>query len=233
MTVVIKSTDVAALARVRPIPADPPPPQLEALALPRQDGALTAARAQIAELAGEVEARDAQLQRLRDQAESARRAGEATGRLAGLKEAETNAAQNLAKLERGIELAVEQFTAALASLERLAPALAREGLAKVLGDPELQASFVSAIVAKQVRRLDGAAVVRIEVSRQDFPREAALSELAAAIDRPALELIASDTLGAGDCRIKLRLGAMEVGVAQQWARLDTLLAELAGAEPAA
>jgi len=55
-------------------------------------------------------------------------------------------------------------------------------------------------------------VVRIEVSRQDFPRGGALSELAAAIDRPALALIASDTLARGIAASSCALGRWRWGL---------------------
>ncbi|HZZ34906.1 MAG TPA: hypothetical protein VFE03_04215 [Caulobacteraceae bacterium] len=209
---------------------------------PLRDGGLTAGihqpasepstrlQATVAELANAVRERDAALEALRQQVEAARREGEARGRLAGRKEAQDQAAQNLARLEKGLEKALQAFSYDRAAMERLAAALAREGLSRVFGDAAHYTDMVTSIIRHQAEQLDAAAVVCVQVSRHDFQDASGLEPLVASLAPSALQITIEDHLAAGECRIKLRLGELDVGVGQQWHALDDLLTELSQGE---
>jgi flagellar biosynthesis/type III secretory pathway protein FliH len=194
------------------------------------DPELVALREETDRLRRQVDQQRAEISGLRAQAEAAVREAEkqaeARGREAGLREAEDDSAKRLVRLESGVERAVAEFVQALSALERLAPELARQGLAAMLGAETDRPALVAAIVQRQLRRLEAQAVVRVEVSAADFPDEAALSALAHALGAPGVQIGAESGLFSGDCRVRLKLGTMEIGLNQQWERLDALLRDL-------
>jgi flagellar biosynthesis/type III secretory pathway protein FliH len=224
MSSVIKSQNAA--SRVREIPAAPPPPRTVPSAKV-VDVETAALRRQVEALSQDLGEREREIERLGEDIDRAFKAGEAQGRASGLEEGAERRSESLQALEKGLERALALVARDLSALERLAAQLAYEGLARVFSRPERGAELLADIIRKQVSELEAGAIVRIEVSRDDFNSPSALAELAAAAGHPSLELTASDELGAGDCRIKLVLGALEVGVAQQWGRIGEALQDLA------
>jgi len=72
----------------------------------------------------------------------------------------------------------------------------------------------------------------VSVSRQDFPSPEELSRLVAKLANPALDLRACAELSAGQCEMRLQLGTLEIGVDQQWSRLEAVLTDLSLASAA-
>lgn len=230
MNAVIKSADVAA-ANVLPLNLAQRPP-----ARPPE---LASAPVELAVLRHEVEAlnrslteREADLDRLRGDVRRAYREGETEGRKAGLQAAETQRTDELKALQAGVAQACDDFDVSLRSLERLAVVVARESLAQVLADPEAQSGLAAQVIRRQIAQIEGESIVRVEVSAETFADDQQLRDLAQALGRPSLEILALNELGVGQCRIKLALGAIEVGVGQQWGRLSDLLTTLAQGEGA-
>lgn len=155
--------------------------------------------------------------------ERGRKEGFEAGKAAG----EADHTAGLAKLEAGVGRAVAACVDSLASLERLAPLIAREGLRRILGDAPAQADLVVLAVREQLSTLSQSAVVRVEVSRRDFSPEDIQARLADPLALPATRFDVREDLAAGDCRIRLALGALEVGPAQQWRVVEQLLTDLA------
>jgi flagellar biosynthesis/type III secretory pathway protein FliH len=183
-------------------------------------------RAQLESLSQQLQDGQAERRRLEDAAAQAFKEGETAGR----QEADERRAAAMALLEDGIAKAASRFGDEMAGLEKLAVLVARESVGKVLGDPELHADHLARIIRIEVARLADGAVLHVAVARRDFPHEEDVARLAQLLDRPELKLRASDELKAGECEIKAMLGAIEVGVAQQWDRLSGLLGELAAPE---
>ncbi len=173
-----------------------------------------------------LEQQEAEIADLHKQIDAAFRKGEAQGREAGIRDAADQSAKLLARVEGGVERAMAMYTQVLSGLERLAPALARQGLAQLLGDADSRADLVTAIVLKQIKTIEAQSVLHIEVSAADFGDEAALSGLSEALGAHAVKVQAYSALKSGDCRIKLKLGALEVGLDQQWGRLNAMLKDL-------
>ena len=221
MSGVIKSADARASGRVfaaltgqaRPERREPSPQDLEIAALGRE---LESLRKNLAE-------REAEIVRLAEARERAFDEGQSKGHEAGLAERDERRAQSLARLEQGIIQALARFTHDLTSLERLAAVLARESLARILDDHDRHAELLGQIIGRQAAALDAQAIVRVEVAREDFADPDALSTLAEATGRPGLDIQARDGLPPGGCRIKLRLGTVEIGIDQQWGQLKALL----------
>lgn len=222
MTGLIKKAEATA-APVRALTATP----RAAPAPSREQRLIAGLRDELETLREALQARESEVAGHAKAIEDAFLAGEAAGRKAGLAEAEAHHEQALAVLEQGVDQAVVGFTRDLEALERLAGLLAMEGLAKVLGGEHSYAELVRATVAHHLAGIGAASVMRVEVSPADFPDRAELEALAAGVGFPQLEVRADAKLAPGDCRIKLRLGALEVGVGRQWSGLQALLADTA------
>jgi type III secretion protein L len=228
---IIKSSDLASSVSVRPLAA-----ARKAIA-PRRaepfvDPELLALRREVEALRRDLAQRDEAIAGHKAALDLARHEGEAEGRKAGRLEADDGLVERTAKLQQSLERALQRYGEEIASLERLAPLLACAGLEKVVGNPASQAGLLGQVIRRRIETLDSQAVVRIEVSPGDFPDPEALTMLAQATGRPGLEVLACDDLPAGGCRIKLRLGALEVGVGQQWDRLRETLEGLSEPEAA-
>ncbi len=231
MTLVIKSSDAAFIsANVRSFAAANgrrPPEPVHDHVVPAE---VLALRRELENLSHQLDQKAADVERLQADVARAYQDGEAEGREAGRKDADERRSEALAMLETGVGRAVEQFSRELASLERLSALLAREGLAKVLEASGPRTELVLETIRRHVQTLEARSVLRIEVSSKDFADATLLRELAGALGQPALDVCASDRLASGDCLIKLRLGALEIGIDQQWGRLSAALQDLA--EPA-
>ena len=173
---------------------------------------------------------EAQLTDLREDARTAFERGEAKGREAGRREAEAQETQRLARLEAAIEQAHQAFRQSLAGLEYLAPALAHEALSRILAPSEARSQLVTGILARQLAAVEAGSVLHVEVSASDFPDDLALEALEGTLGSLGPAVHASVSLKSGDCRIKLKLGTLDVGLDRQWGCLGALLQDMA--EPA-
>jgi flagellar biosynthesis/type III secretory pathway protein FliH len=224
MTGLIKATDRTSIAeRVRPISAradtrsrDPE--------LPSEDLIL---RQEADRLAHALQASHEEVERLRGDISKAYRDGEAEGRKNGIAESDLRRSAYLSRLERGIDKATGQLASELKALEMLSTALAREALAKVLDNAGDHQELMAAAIRRQLVTIESHSVVCVSVSSDDFGDANELTSLKSKIGRRDLDLRTSDDLQAGECRIQLLLGGLEVGVGQQWARLEETLRGLA------
>lgn len=195
-----------------------------------QDQALAAARAEIATLQAELAERDARVARLREGVVQAHKDGVAEGRRAGLVEAEDGRAQCLAALSGGVDAALERFSGQLVAMDHLAVALACEAVGKILSDSEDYRERLARTIRRHVDAVGAGVVIGVSVSHDDFPEPADLADLEAKVARRGLMLTPSRDLRAGGCEVRLRLGVLEIGLDQQWDRLQTLFGDLIGDE---
>jgi flagellar biosynthesis/type III secretory pathway protein FliH len=193
-------------------PSPPGDPRLEALA--RENDELRAA------LAAQQTA-----------SEQAVAAARADGECRGRADAGEGIDKRLALLGKGVETVASEWQKRLHDLDELAPALARAALGKLFDDKEGDHSrFVVDLIARQLRLLRRESVVAIRVSARDFEDEQALAGLAAEAGTGSVRIVTDADLEAGECRIDLQLGHIDVGAKTQWAQLAAFLDELAGPE---
>lgn len=216
MSAVLKSGSAALGARVRPLV----PEAARVVAPAPVDPELALLRAALAEAEAALAERDRTIAGIPDRIETALAQGEARGRAA----VEDDGAQRLALLGDAAERAMAFYREEMASLERLAALLALTCLDRMLLDPDDRAETVAALLRARLAALEADAAVRIEVSADDFPS----SEALAALGTAPCEVVATPSLAPGDCTIRLRLGALDVGIGQQWGALRTALEEMAG-----
>lgn len=227
MSGVIKSADVVGNGAIRGLPLAAvgagPVTQRES----ETERRLAEAAAQLAQLERRDEESRKLIDDLRKKVDQSFQDGLKEGRELGRKEADDGAAKALGRLGNGIERAIGLFERDLSKLETLAPAVAHAALARLIGRSDLHQDILTRSIAHHMTAIEAASIIRIEVSRRDFGDEEALARLGQAMGRPITDLSASNDLEAGGCRIKLSLGALEVGLEQQWAKLSTVLAGLA------
>lgn len=229
MNGIIKFSDPLA-ASARPLAAMRTPPTPEVAPEPLVDPEVAALRIELAAMGQQLKQRETEIEQLKRDVDAAFIDGEAEGREAGRLEADDGAQARLAALEAGLGRAAAEFAERMSGLEQLAVLLAHESLGKILDDRGAYADLLTRTIRAQLDRLERQAVICVETPRADFPDPEALEALAAAVARPGLDIRASDELAAGDCRIRLRLGTLEIGVAQQWSRLGAALRALANPE---
>jgi len=191
-------------------------------AVPAVDPVALALREAAAAAIARAEAAEAEIPRLEEAAREAYAEGRKAGVKAGLRQAEDARAESLKRRDAGIAEALASYRDELSAMERLAALLAREALERIVGDPERHVEMLCAIIRRQVEAVDAAAVLRIEVSREDHCE--ALGEAAGGV-----EVVVADALRSGECRMKMQLGTLEIGVAEQWGRMRSALDELAEA----
>src|ERR1700710_411557 len=227
MSRIIKSDAAQILSSVRPIGARAP-----AIMPSHADEDRERLRQVVATLEGQLRERDDAIEVLRKDVPRAFDDGMAQGRDGGLAEAQDCQAERLAVLETAARDAKAEVAAHLGSLERLSALLARDCVGKGLGDSAEHADLIARIVAAQIARIDKAMLLGIEVSRSDFPEDAALAGLALRLGFAPSAITARGDLPAGGCIMVLRLGRMNIGIDQQWGALAALLDDMALPEAA-
>jgi flagellar assembly protein FliH len=218
MSVLIKAA-VADLS-VRPfVPAPPhakPGPSAVAVATRVEDDVLGLLRQENEKLRKDL----ADADEARQQAE---RKGREEGRKEALEAARLEDEKKLAALKDGLAGALEKWRESLDGLDRLAPLIARSALSKLFDESEDHNDFVARMIARQIGRLRRESIVRILVSGEDFPDAEALAALRSRGGTGEVELVRDLDLAAGECRLDLALGHIDLGVRAQWGELSSLL----------
>ncbi len=178
---------------------------------------------EIERLSMRIVALEAEVQRLNEAAIVARSEGEIAGRTQVEKDFEIQRTEAHVQLEAGLSDALEQWSAKLDEVNRLAVMIASVGLERLLLCPEGHLSTLTALIAAQVRALDHSSLLRIKVSPEDFSDSKALAELALSCAIGAVLIEQAADLTAGDCIIQLTLGSIDVGLNQQWSAIRSLL----------
>ncbi|MFT4025400.1 MAG: hypothetical protein QM676_01165 [Novosphingobium sp.] len=182
---------------------------------------------EIARLGALLAERDAALATLGDQVSEARAEGEAAGRLAAELEAEEDRERSLELVRGGIEQAVAALADGRDRMEALALLVARTALEKLFGDDAGRKATVADLVKLQLEALERHMLLRIEVSRIDFPDTRELAELAGKSGLGPDQISANPDLAPGACRMQMRVGSLDLGLDQQWGAVRDLLDELA------
>lgn len=221
MTRVIKSTSLSEVSqdvRAFGAPAYQAPPSATELEL-------ATLKARVARLEQSVVERDQYIAELEPKIAGRFEEGLAQGRAEGLRMAQTQESERLELLRDHMRTAASDLSANLNATERLAALLARECLDRLFGDGEQRTHVVIDLIRHQMAEIETGTVLSIEVSTSDFPDDAALSALRTdAFER--VQLIRRD-LPIGACRMRLKLGEIEIGLDQQWGTLRQLLSDMA------
>ena len=149
----------------------------------------------------------------------------AEGLEAGRRERDQKSAERLALIGEGIERALTAWEAKLGSTDQFAILIAKEAVAKLVGNPEWRAEFIVGAIEKRIAAAGKAAIVGVRVSGADFSD----AEVAALAVTASTRIEADPKLRPGECLVDLQMGHEELGVDAQWGRLAQLLNELAEA----
>lgn len=139
------------------------------------------------------------------------------GRQEGLSQSEQFARERLEALEAALGSASATFAAVSGIAEVLALNLADAAIGKLLGPRADTGTFVPDSIKYQLDRFAGQHPVGLRVSPLDFPGTGDLEALT--VLHPGITLVADPALGAGECRIALELGEVDIGLPGQLERL--------------
>lgn len=160
-------------------------------------------------------------------AEEAARLSREQGWREAIEQQQQDDEQRLKALQQALAQASAEWREQLLLLDQLAPLLARSALAKLFDDCEDYSEFVARSIARQIERLGREAIVSIHVSARDFPEADRLSSLRTGSRAGGTDVVTDAELAAGECRLKLRLGHLDIGIPSQWRELSALLDEAA------
>ena len=189
----------------------PPPSPLEI--------ELQCAQAALDELKAEILTRERAAEALRAEIDRAFHRGRAEGLVEGEALAMDRSGAALELLQRSLQNAQNGLSAKLATIEGLAVVLTQTALEKVFGDASQFKDVMRDVIARQITLIGPHLVLGVIVSRVDFPDQTALDALAASLNHPHLSLAYDANLTSGDCRLKLELGQLDIGLCQQWSAL--------------
>lgn len=150
------------------------------------------------------------------------------GRRRAVEAWERDEAAALELLEARVTDAASRMAEAFDRAEQAGLALAQAALERVLGPDADRGGLIEEIVRHQMRRLRAEQVLAVHVSDAEFADGEGLSGLRTLLSARQADLVEDPSLQPGECRIRLRLGEMEVGPDVQWNALACLFAELAG-----
>ncbi|MEO7688275.1 MAG: FliH/SctL family protein [Sphingomonas sp.] len=181
----------------------------------------------------EIERLQAALAEMRKRAPEAEALAHEAGRQQGLEEAADETDRLIAAVSAGVDQASAAWNDRLAELDALAAMLAQASLSKLFGDAPDLTELVTRSIRQRTQTLGRESVVSIRVSGADFPDEAARDALRSAVATGSSDLVIDPALTTGECRLDLKLGSIDVGVASQWRALDRFFDVLIAGEVAA
>ncbi len=180
---------------------------------------------EVGRLREELAGREAQIAKHDDELAQACVAAELAGRETAESEFEADRAAATERLEQGIAQARNDLKQAFEQAQALALLVARGTLDKLFGDPGERTEIISALLSEQLERVGRELVVAIDVSRLDFPDTGELKELSERLGlRPGV-LEARVDLDEGTCRMRMRLGTIDLGIDRQWGAVRALIDE--------
>jgi flagellar biosynthesis/type III secretory pathway protein FliH len=188
-----------------------------------EDPQLTALRLKIEALEQSVAQGPAALERAKREAKEA-------GKREALEGVRRDDEKQLAALKAALSAALQSWDARLAKIDGLAALLSKTALAKVFDDDAARTDLVLGTIARQMRHLRRETVLAVRVSPRDFPDAAALEAVAAQGGTGSASVVADPDLTAGDCRLDLQLGHVDIGPRTRWSELAALLDGFMAAE---
>ena len=226
MSGVIKARSAATM--VRALGPDPQTARRDARAPEPSEAELALAAA-----THEIERLQAALAEMRKRAPEAEALAHEAGRQQGLEEAADETDRLITAVCAGVDHASSAWNDRLAELDALAAMLAQASLSKLFGDAPDLTELVTRSIRQRTQTLGRESVVSIRVSGADFPDDAARDALRSAIATGSSELVIDPSLTTGECRLDLKLGSIDIGVASQWRALDRFFDVLIAGEVAA
>jgi type III secretion protein L len=182
-----------------------------------------------AALQARIEALEAQLRAQREHGQHQERAAYEKGLREGADKTALELQQRWDRqadaVVRAANAAQHAFGARIEALETLALDLAEAALSRVLADPTRHAGLLAETIAHHLQGMQRN-VVRVTVSRHDFPSEGALDLLASLPEQLRRSIEVSGDLPAGACHIDLALGHADLGLPSQHERLTRTFAAL-------
>lgn len=174
---------------------------------------------QVEALRSELSSRDQEIQRLTASATAAFDQGRAEGIEEGRQSAEDHSAALIRTVADTAARGLGAFKQGLTGLEDAAGGLAALALGRIVGQTADRQGLIIDTVRRAVGDLFAGSVVLVEVSQEDFADPAPLR----AVLPKGCEVHVEEGLASGACRLKLRMGEVDLELQDQVARLRAIL----------
>lgn len=213
MTTLLRSAD-----KVQPVAWTPGEPAIAAA--PQRDPLISALEREVGELRTALEEASVEAARAVEGARSE-----------GRKEAEAaftlDESKRLALLQEAIEAAATGIAEKISGLDSLALLLCETALENVLVRPADHRDLLSNAIARQLGGLRREMVLAVHVSAKEFNDEDAFLALQGKLAAYPVNLHRDGAMSAGECRIELRLGHIDLSLPRYWKELKAKLQEAA------
>lgn len=140
----------------------------------------------------------------------------ADGERAGRADAVRNEAASLEALRAGVAAGVADISRRFDHLESLAGALCRVALEDVFSPSHDYREQSARMLRRQIETLKPDTVLGVAVSAADFPEDGALTDLARELGLQPSAFRVDPALAAGNCRMQLRLGQLDLSLSDHW-----------------
>lgn len=142
--------------------------------------------------------------------------GEEAGKIAAEEMFDQSRKEALSMLEKAFSTALEDLKLALSGFEALSLQVALEALTVLTDNPETHHKILAATIKKQLSALEARGIVSVTVSRSDFPDSRELADLENSLGAPVNSLRLCEEMDAGNCRIALSIGSVEIDLKRSW-----------------
>ena len=224
MSALLKAGDTRALAAIASLEGPQPPPrESETPPDSRQVSHATSRREEYPGMDAAVAELRAQLRQAAEEADLREEAAYERGTRDGREAAGAEQTEKAEQLAIAIGKAEQLLANRLEECELLSLQVARAALARILGDESRQSALIEETLRHHMGLVKRELVVGIRVSPLDFdPGD---------LDRiresyRSVSIDCDDDLESGECRIDLRLGQLDLGLAGQGRRLAELIERL-------
>ncbi|MFC4291068.1 hypothetical protein ACFOWX_01425 [Sphingorhabdus arenilitoris] len=144
------------------------------------------------------------------------------GQLAKEEEIEEDRTKALAALHSSLENALADFERELSVMHHFAVTVAQTAITKILGDDSHRQQIMKSIIARQFAGLEKQNILKVTLSKIDFPNSTDISDLAAQLSISADCINTSAEHDAGACFIELNLGTIDASLDRQLHNLNMM-----------
>ncbi len=172
-------------------------------------------------LAARIDGLEAALRAAEEQRETACAEAFKQGRDEGLAAAETREQERLDAVKGALAKALAALEREIDEGRDLAIDIARAALDRLVADPSLYHGLVTETARRNAAGLQRSSIIRLRVSRADFPDAAALTALPPLGHHVKIE--ADPALEPGACIFDLSLGSLDASIPRQFATIEGVL----------
>lgn len=197
--------------------------------VPAAIAAIDFEESEIADLRAQLEQAKTQFDALEVEAEKSAAAAYQRGLEEGKAQAQSLEQERIALLASAMKQGHAALGAHLERLEQFSLKIGGAAVEKIIGKSDERQALMQQMIRHHCATLSTDMVVRIRVSRDDFPSEAMRADMSHTLG--GVEVVTDPALHTGQCLFDLKLGRYDASIDLQWDRLQQLLDDLMAGAP--